>query len=97
MALVNKISHGQVLFCCDVDISIQFSSGNVSGDSCYQDLSLKGASVLLKSDLALKLVFALCSAAAVEEKQSHVPVSELQTDVVIAAHGMWQVGAVAKL
>lgn len=53
--------------------------------------------MLLKSDLALKLVFALCSAAAVEEKWSCVPVSELRTDIVIAVCGTWQGCAVAKL
>lgn len=58
-------------------VSSLFLAISVSWDSCYQDSSLKGASLLLKSNLALKLVFALCSAAALEEKWLYVPVSEL--------------------
>ena len=46
--------------------------------------------MLLKGDLAFKLVSALCSAATLEDKWSHVPVSELSNRCCNSC--MWNTG-----
>lgn len=77
-------------------VSNLFLAISVSWGSCYQDLSLKRASVFLKSNLALELPFALCSVATLEEKWSYVTVSE-SSNSVVAACGTQECCTVDKL